>query len=117
VVPNVVEYLTWPSYESGDVAHNVFSPGCPPIRRDVERAFCVKIAHGLLTLAAHHRHLVAGDQHVHPTGITNARTEGYNRLAKQVKRVGCGFRNPEHSARRIRFHCTRKQRTPTQTSC
>src|SRR5271166_6119328 len=29
------------------------------------------------------------------TGITNARTEGYNRLAKQVKRVGCGFRNPE----------------------
>jgi transposase len=51
------------------------------------------------------------------TGITNARTEGYNRLAKQVKRVGCGFRNPEHSARRIRFHCTRKQRTPTQTSC
>ena len=27
------------------------------------------------------------------TGITNARTEGYNRLVKQVKRVGCGFRN------------------------
>jgi transposase len=25
------------------------------------------------------------------TGITNARTEGYNRLVKQVKRVGCGF--------------------------
>jgi len=24
------------------------------------------------------------------TGITNARTEGYNRLVKQVKRVGCG---------------------------
>ncbi|HTX94418.1 MAG TPA: ISL3 family transposase, partial [Mycobacterium sp.] len=44
------------------------------------------------------------------TGITNARTEGYNRLLKQVKRVGCGFRNREHSARRIRFHCTRKQR-------
>ena len=29
------------------------------------------------------------------TGITNARTEGYNRLVKQVKRVGCGFR-PQH---------------------
>jgi hypothetical protein len=42
------------------------------------------------------------------TGITNARTEGYNRLLKQVKRVGCGFRNPDNSARRIRFHCTRK---------
>jgi transposase len=26
------------------------------------------------------------------TGITNARTEGYNRLVKQVKRVGCGFK-------------------------
>jgi transposase len=51
------------------------------------------------------------------TGITNARTEGYNRLVKQVKRVGCGFRNPENSARRIRFHCTRKQRAATQTSC
>ena len=51
------------------------------------------------------------------TGITNARTEGYNRLVKQVKRVGCGFRNRDNSARRIRFHCTRKQRAATQTSC
>jgi transposase len=51
------------------------------------------------------------------TGITNARTEGYNRLVKQVKRAACGFRNPQNSARRIRFHCTRKQRAATQTSC
>jgi len=51
------------------------------------------------------------------TGITNARTEGYNRLLKQVKRVGCGFRNREHSPRRIRFHCTRRQRAATQISC
>lgn len=28
------------------------------------------------------------------TGITNARTGGYNRLVKQVKRAACGFRNP-----------------------
>ncbi|MDZ7883399.1 MAG: ISL3 family transposase [Mycobacterium sp.] len=49
------------------------------------------------------------------TGITNAGTEGYNRLVKQVKRVGCGFRNRENSARRIRFHCTRKQRAATPT--
>ena len=41
------------------------------------------------------------------TGLTNARTEGYNRLVKQVKRVACGFRNTENSRRRIRFHCTR----------
>jgi hypothetical protein len=33
------------------------------------------------------------------------RTEGYNRLVKQVKRG------------RIRFHCTRKHRAATQTSC
>ncbi|WP_345314502.1 ISL3 family transposase, partial [Gordonia alkaliphila] len=43
------------------------------------------------------------------TTITNARTEGYNRLVKQVKRAACGFRNLENSRRRIRFHCTRKQ--------
>ncbi|MDZ7881452.1 MAG: ISL3 family transposase [Mycobacterium sp.] len=49
------------------------------------------------------------------TGITNAGAEGYNRLVKQVKRVGCGFRNRENSARRIRFHCTRKQRAATPT--
>ena len=52
------------------------------------------------------------------TGITNARTEGYNRLVKTVKRAACGFRNPQNSARRIRFHCTRTQRAAaTQTSC
>jgi transposase len=51
------------------------------------------------------------------TGITNARTEGHNRLVKQVKRAGCGYRNPTNSTRRIRFHCTRKQRAATQTSC
>ncbi|WP_160315069.1 transposase, partial [Mycobacterium heckeshornense] len=51
------------------------------------------------------------------SGITNARTEGYNRLVKQVKRAACGFRNQDNSARRIRFHCTRKQRAATQTSC
>ncbi|MHA7651948.1 hypothetical protein ACX9NE_12470 [Mycobacterium sp. ML4] len=29
-------------------------------------------------------------------------------MVKQVKRAACGFRNPANSARRIRFHCTRK---------
>jgi transposase len=50
------------------------------------------------------------------TGITNAAPRATTRLLKQVKRVGCGFRNPDNSARRIRFHCTRKQRAATQTS-
>ncbi|AVM00708.1 ISL3 family transposase [Gordonia iterans] len=51
------------------------------------------------------------------TGITNARTEGLNRLVKQVKRVACGFRNLTNSRRRIRFHCTRKQRARIQYHC
>jgi transposase len=44
------------------------------------------------------------------TGITNAATEGTNRLIKQVKRSACGFRNVTNAHRRIRFHCTRTQR-------
>ncbi|MBA3741943.1 ISL3 family transposase [Sporichthya sp.] len=50
------------------------------------------------------------------TGITNARTEGINRLIKQVKRSACGFRNVENSHRRIRLHATRKHRAATAAS-
>ena len=50
------------------------------------------------------------------TGITNARTEGTNRLIKQVKRAACGFRNTTNSRRRIRFHCTRNHRAATTTT-
>jgi transposase len=50
------------------------------------------------------------------TGITNARTEGINRLIKQTKRSACGFRNPTNGHRRIRFHCTRTQRAATAAS-
>ncbi len=45
--------------------------------------------------------------HIEPflrTGITNARTEGYNRVIKQVKRVGCGYRNQANYERRIVLH-------------
>jgi len=38
------------------------------------------------------------------TGITNARTEGFNRIIKQTKRVGCGFRNMINYQRRILTH-------------
>jgi transposase len=44
------------------------------------------------------------------TGLTNARTEGTNRLIKQVKRAGCGFRNRANFRRRVRLHCTRHTR-------
>lgn len=37
-------------------------------------------------------------------GITNARTEGFNRIIKQTKRVGCGFTNMENYQRRIMSH-------------
>ena len=44
------------------------------------------------------------------TGLTNARTEGTNRLIKQVKRAACGFRNRDNHRRRVRLHCTRQAR-------
>lgn len=44
------------------------------------------------------------------TGLTNARTEGTNRLIKQVKRAACGFRNKDNYRRRVRLHCTRHTR-------
>ena len=44
------------------------------------------------------------------TALTNARTEGTNRLIKQVKRAACGFRNRDNYRRRVRLHCTRHTR-------
>ena len=36
--------------------------------------------------------------------VTNARTEGFNRIIKQTKRVGCGFTNMDNYRRRIMAH-------------
>jgi len=36
--------------------------------------------------------------------VTNARTEGGNRVIKQIKRVGCGYRNQANYERRIVLH-------------
>ena len=36
--------------------------------------------------------------------VTNARTEGFNRIIKQTKRVGCGFTNMDNYERRILAH-------------
>jgi transposase len=36
--------------------------------------------------------------------VTNARTEGFNRVIKQTKRVACGFRNMTNYRRRIMAH-------------
>lgn len=44
-------------------------------------------------------------------GISNARTEGFNRIIKQTKRVACGFRNMNNYRTRIMIHIahTREQ--------
>ncbi len=49
------------------------------------------------------------------TGHTNARSEGYNRLAKHQGRNAFGFRNTANQTRRIRWACTRQQRRATAT--
>ena len=36
--------------------------------------------------------------------VTNARTEGSNRVIKQLKRVGCGYRNQDDYERPIVLH-------------
>jgi transposase len=36
--------------------------------------------------------------------VTNARAEGFNRIIKQTKRVGCGYRNLGNYQRRILSH-------------
>lgn len=41
------------------------------------------------------------------TGYSNARSEGYNRLAKHEGRNAFGFRNVDNQRRRIRWACTR----------
>ena len=49
------------------------------------------------------------------TGISNGRTERYNRIVKHVGRIAFGFRNQENQKRRIRFACTRQsRRAPTR---
>ena len=48
--------------------------------------------------------------------ITNARTEGANRVIKQIKRVGCGYRNQSNYERRILTPRRRQERGMTQIS-
>jgi transposase len=45
--------------------------------------------------------------------VSNARTEGFNRIIKQTKRVGCGYRNMANYQRRILSHIavTRPQKS------
>ena len=50
------------------------------------------------------------------TGLSNARSEGYNRIVKHVGRIAFGFRNPDNQRRRVRWACTRQsRRVPLRT--
>jgi transposase len=44
------------------------------------------------------------------TGLSNGRSEGYNRIVKHVGRIAFGFRNPDNQRRRVRWACTRQSR-------
>ena len=50
------------------------------------------------------------------TGYSNARSEGYNRLAKHQGRNAFGFRNVDNQRRRIRWACTRQHRRASATT-
>lgn len=50
------------------------------------------------------------------TGYSNARSEGYNRLAKHQGRNAFGFRNTTNQTRRIRWACTRQHRRATAST-
>jgi len=50
------------------------------------------------------------------TGYSNARSEGYNRLAKHQGRNAFGFRNPVNQRRRIQWSCTRQRRRASAVS-
>jgi transposase len=47
------------------------------------------------------------------TGLTNAKTEGYNRIVKHIGRIAFGFPNPHNQRRRVRWACTRRSRRGT----
>ncbi len=50
------------------------------------------------------------------TGLSNARSEGYNRIVKHIGRIAFGFRTPENQRRRVRWACTRRlRRAPSRT--
>ncbi len=46
------------------------------------------------------------------TGVSNARSEALNRIAKLEAHQACSFRNPANQRRRVRSACTRGARRP-----
>ena len=50
------------------------------------------------------------------TGVTNARSESLNRIAKLEARLAYSFRNPANQRRRVRMACTRGTRRSQNSS-
>ena len=50
------------------------------------------------------------------TGVTNARSEALNRVAKLEARMAYSFRNPANQRRRVRIACTRTARRSRQVT-
>ena len=50
------------------------------------------------------------------TGVTNARSESLNRIAKLEARNAYSFRNPANQRRRVRMACTRGTRRSRQVT-
>lgn len=91
--------------------------GTAPDREKISRRLGVFYAHAAASTAPEVHRLAATIETWWPailaglnTGYSNARSEGYNRLAKHVGRDAFGFRNPTNQRRRIRWSCTRQHR-------
>jgi transposase len=50
------------------------------------------------------------------TGVTNARSESLNRIAKLEARLAYSFRNPANQCRRVRIACIRGTRRSPNAS-
>jgi transposase len=91
--------------------------GTDPDREEIARRLGVFYAHAAASTAPEVHRLAVTIQTWWPailagllTGYSNARSEGYNRLAKHQGRNAFGFRNPTNQRRRIRWTCTRQHR-------
>jgi transposase len=91
--------------------------GTHPDREEIARRLGMFYAHAAASTAPEVHRLAVTIQTWWPailagllTGYSNARSEGYNRLAKHQGRNAFGFRNPTNQRRRIRWACTRQHR-------
>jgi transposase len=91
--------------------------GTSPDREEISRRLGVFYAHAAASTAPEVHRLATTIEMWWPailagldTGYSNARSEGYNRLAKHVGRDAFGFRNPTNQRRRIRWACSRQHR-------